>query len=395
MICALTLLGAEIEAQTITVLHNFTNRVDGGTPYAGLTRGRAGNFYGTTVHGGAAGGFGVVFRLSVAGSGWILTPLYSFQGGQNDGAYPQGGVVIGPDGSLYGTTNSGGQHGQGTVYRLRPSPNACTSAMCVAWQETVLYSFCSQTQNCTDGAAPGYGNLVFDQFGNLYGTTVSGGAYGAGVVFKLEPSSVGWTENVLYSFPGSCLSGCAPFSGVIFDSGGNLYGTTILGGEANNGVVYELSPSGSGWTEQTLASVYIAGDSFTVGGVAMDGGGNLFGTTGGSLPGGVFELTPCNGTWTFNVLYAFSGGGGPYDTPTLDAVGNVYGTSSTTGLYGDGEVFKLTPSNEGWVYTSVSFDGSNGYSPFGSVVLDGDGNLYGTTSSGGAYGYGVVFKIVP
>jgi uncharacterized repeat protein (TIGR03803 family) len=336
----------------------------------------------------------VVFRLSVSGPGSVLTPLYSFQGGPNDGAYPQGGVIVGPDGSLYGTTSSGGQYGWGMIYRLRPSPTACTSAIC-PWGKTVLYSFCSQRPNCNDGATPGYGNLVFDQTGNLYGTTGNGGANDAGAVFELTPSNGVWTESVVYSFPGSCLSSCAPFSGLIFDSAHNLYGTTGIGGTADAGVVYELSPSGSGWTEQTLSSIYIEGGTITYGGLAMDGQGNLFGTSGGPFPGGVFELTPSNGSWTFNVLYAFSGNEGPFDTPTLDAAGNVYGTSSKTGLYDDGEVFKLTSSNGGWIYTSVSFDGSDGYSPLGSVVLDGDGNLYGTTSGGGTYGYGVVFEIVP
>jgi len=218
------------------------------------------------------------------------------------------------------------------------------------------------------------------------------------VVFKLTPSGGGWTESVIYSFPSSCDSGCDPESGLIFDSAGNLYGTTAQGGSENTGVVYALSPSGSAWTEQTLASVTIAPYALTYGGLAMDGQGNLFGTAGGALPGGAFELTPSNGGWTFNLLQTFSGNAGPYDTPTLDAAGNVYGTSCGEGT-GNGEVFKLTPSNGGWIYTSVLFDYSNGECPVGSVVLDAAGNIYGTTDLGGpgkcGPGCGVVWEITP
>ncbi len=381
------------QAQTITALHSFTGGADGAFPYAGLTMDRAGNFYGTASGGGGYDREGVVFRLSRAGSGWIFTPLYSFRG-EPDGSTPYGGVIVGPDGSLYGMTYEGGQYDAGTVYRLRPSPAACRAAFC-PWEETVLYSFCPQRPNCTDGASPGFGNLVFDQAGNLYGTTITGGAGGQGVVFRLTPSAGNWTENVIYSFPSSCDSGCVPFSSLIFDTAGNLYGTTGQGGTENTGVVFELSPSGSGWTEQTLASVYIAPYGITYGGLAMDGQGNLFGTNGGIIPGAAFELTPSNGGWTFNVLQTFSGNGGPYDSPTLDAAGNVYGTSLLTGLYEQGEVFKLAPSNGGWIYTSVSFDGSNGSEPIGSVVLDTAGNIYGTAGLGGSGGDGTVWEITP
>lgn len=381
-------------AQTLTVLHNFTGRGDGAFPYAGLTMGKAGTFYGTASAG--ADGHGVVFRISQAGSGWVLTPLYAFVG-KPDGSVPYGGVIIGPDGSLYGMTFEGGQQNAGTVYRLRPSPTACGSFKC-PWEETVLYSFCPQ-EPCSDGAGPGFGNLVFDQAGNLYGTTTGGGAGGQGVVFELTPSNGSWTESVIYSFPSSCDSGCLPYGGLIFDQAGNLYGTTGQGGEQNAGVVFELSPSGSGWTEQTLASVVISPYNLTYGGLAMDGQGNLFGTSGGGFPGGVFELTPSNGGWTYNVVqFLRSDNAGPYDTPTLDAAGNVYGTSCGEGS-DNGEVFKLTPSNGGWSYSSVKFDFTNGECPVGGVTLDAAGIMYGTTGLGGSgacgAGCGVVWEITP
>ena len=193
---------------------------------------------------------------------------------------------------------------------------------------------------------------------------------------------------------------------MIFDSAGNLYGTTRSGGPTGDGVVYELSPSGSGWTETVLSSNEFPSGGALDAGVVMDAHGNLFGASCCASmyerPGGVFELTPSNGGWTFNVLYAFfSNGPGPEYSPTLDAAGNVYGTSRGNGLNNEGEVFRLTPSNGGWIYNSVSFDGSNGMDPRGSVILDAAGNIYGTAWGGGdgscnmygSMGCGVVWEI--
>jgi uncharacterized repeat protein (TIGR03803 family) len=384
----LAVLANIAEAQTLTVLYNFTGGNGGEGPFSGLTMDRAGNLYGTAE--GGANGEGVVFRLSRAGSGWILTPLYSFD---DSAPFPSSGVVFGPDGALYGTTFGGGQYGHGSVYRLRPSPTACHSVIC-PWEKTTLYTFTGGD----DGAYPGPGNLIFDQAGNIYGTTELGGFGGSGVVYELTPSNGGWTESVLWYFYQEV--GTIPYGGLIFDSSGNLYGTTSSGGTLGNdaGVVYQLSPSSSGWTENILSYIEFR-ENATFSGVVMDGQGNLFGTSGCSgfsmPPGGVFELTPSNGSWTFNVLHAFSNGEGPCDSPTLDAAGNVYGTSSGTGFYNDGEVFKLTPSNGGWTYTSVSFDGSNGGNPRGSVILDAAGNIYGTASEGGANGHGTIWMIAP
>ncbi len=395
MASTFALLTALAQAQTITVLHNFTGRDTGAYPYAGLTIDGTGTFYGTTYAGGYSGD-GEVFRLAAAGTGWIVTPLYSFHG-EPDGKEPWAGVIVGPDGSLYGTTFEGGQNDGGTVYRLRPSPTTCGSFVC-PWQETILYSFCSQS-HCTDGAGPSFANLIFDQAGNIYGTTSSGGDGDEGVVFKLTLSGGAWTESVLYSFPSSCDTGCIGSGSVVFDSAGNLYGTTLQGGENNTGVVFELSPSGSGWTEQVLVSVpIIVPDNITYGGLAIDGEGNLYGTTGGPFPGEAFQVARSGRGWVYNVMQTFTssgGGGGPWDTPTLDASGNVYGTSSGTGLNSLGEVFKLTPSNGGWIYTSYPFTSSTGYSPIGGVVLDAAGNMYGTNLEGGSLGYGTIWKITP
>ena len=386
------------QAQTFTVLHSFTDGADGAEPYAGVTMDRMGNLYGTTTAGGGNNGGGTVFKLSHRGTGWTLSTLYAFvQTG--DGSLPAARVVFSPDGTLYGTTYYGGQTGNGTVFNLRPPATACRSVLC-PWTETVLYSFTGGN----DGSHPYFGDLIFDSAGNIYGTTNVGGAHGEGVVFKLTHSNGDWTESVLYSFTGG-NDGSYPYSGVIFDSTGNLYGTATYGGSGFNGAVYELSPSGSGWTESTVYS-FTGGASdggSPIGGITFDAHGNLYGTTnvGGPGDGGTaWELTPSGGNWNFTLLQGFEGYQGPYDTPTLDAAGNVYGTSIFSGG-GDGEAFELTPSGGGWHYTSYAFNGNDGYAPTGGVVLDAEGNLYGTTFAGGTghgqncSGCGVVFEISP
>lgn len=181
-------------SQTFTVLHNFTNGSDGGEPQVGLTMDRAGNFYGTTSTGGNTTGncaiqhpfgCGTVFKLSRKGSGWILSTLYTFSG--PDGANPHGRVIIGPDGTLYGTTPNGGEFGYGTVFNLRPPAAICKSAQC-PWTETVLVSF----GGFTDGRQPTFGDLVFDGDGNIYGTTPYGGQGNRGTVYELTgPTAAG------------------------------------------------------------------------------------------------------------------------------------------------------------------------------------------------------------
>ena len=388
------------EAQTYNVIHSLSGGGDGSIPFAGLTMDRAGNLYGTTSSGGQIGGncsifgCGVVFKMKRSGSSWVLTPLYTFLGG-SDGANPLARVTIGPDGSLYGTTNSGGtgcdlSGGCGTVFRLRPPATACGNPLC-RWTETVLHRFTGP-----DGASPLYGDLIFDQAGNIYGTTEDGGASGNGVVFKLSPSGGGYTETVLHSFASSS-NGAVPAGGVIFDNAGNLYGTTQFGGTVNHGTVYELSPSGSGWTETVLSSLENVGTQ-SLGGLIFDSAGNLYGTTSGGGPqngGTVFELQPSNGSWTDIEIQHFSGDGGPTGTLTMDAAGNLYGTAER--VNSNGVVFKLSPEGSGWAYSELhDFGGGNdGLFPFGNVVLDASGNLFGTTSAGGTSDSGVVWESSP
>jgi uncharacterized repeat protein (TIGR03803 family) len=263
----------------------------------------------------------------------------------------------------------------------------------------VLYSFTGGA----DGGYPGYGDVVFDQAGNLYGTTSLGGVNGFGTVFKLTPSGGGWTESVLYSFAGG-NDGAFPYSGVTFDKVGNLYGTTTSGGANGGGTVYQLTPSEIGWTETVLWNFQAASDgSYPVGGVIFDQAGNLYGTTanGGPSSGGtVYELTPSGGNWVFTLLYSFSGYAGPFGGLAMDAAGSLYGTTYQDGTYHLGSAFKLTLSGGSWIYTDLHDFDTGGIYPIGSVVLDAGGNLYGTASAGGSQGCGgngcgVVWEITP
>ena len=384
-IFAASILAPAVHAQTFQVLHSFDGHGDGSVPEAGVTIDRAGNFYGTTFQ-------GTVFKLSHLGTGWVLSTLYTFRGG-SDGANPASRVVFGPDGTLYGTTTDGGGSGWGTVYNLRPPATVCKATEC-PWTEIIIHHFTG-----SDGGAPEFGDLVFDAAGNIYGTTSGGGAHGQGVVFELTPSGAGWTESVLHSFAGGG-DGAVPYSGVTFDAAGNLYGTTTLGGAHSEGTVYELTSSQSGWSETTLFAFDGSDQSFTpYGGLIFDRQGNLYGTACGGPNGGgtFFELEPSNGGWAYNLIYGFPGYSGPRGTPTMDASGNMFLTDLNTGPYQAGSVFKLTPGTNGWTATDLyDFNGaSTGAAPFGNVILDADGNIYGTTTLGGTHNLGEVFEVTP
>ena len=397
-LAALLALAPAAQAQTYTVLHYFTGGEDGGAPVAGLTMAGPGNFYGTSSEGGIQEN-GTVFHLKYTGSGWVVTTLYSFQGGYRDGTGPKAPVTVGPDGSLYGTTYNGGSPlcsgGCGIVYKLTPPPTFCRAVSC-PWTETVLHYF-----QGADGSGPAAAQLVFDRAGNLYGTTYDGGTYGWGTVFELSLSNGSWTETVLYSFAGG-RDGFFPWSGVIFDSAGNLYGTTESGGE--EGTVYELSPGGSGWTKSILFD-FDGRDqgAGAVGGVVMDAHGNLYGSTyeQGALGGGTaYQLSPSNGQWNYTLLAALPqvSLNGPLDSPALDAAGNLYLTSEQVLNNGanNGAVFEISPSDGGWQLNTLhTFSGSDGAWPTGSVILDADGNIYGTTWVGGHSNWGVIFEITP
>ncbi len=304
-------------AGTYRVLHSFAGGADGSGPLAGLIRDDAGNLYGTTEFGGAAGA-GVVYRVDLAGH---ETVLYSFTGFA-DGGYPTAGVISDSAGNLYGTT-SYGAGGGGVVYKLNPSG-----------QQSVLHTFTAGA----GGFGP-YAGVVADPSGNLYGTTAFGGG-GEGVVYRLDPAG---NESVMRDFKGGGSDSGMPTAGVTRDAQGNLYGTSNYDGPGA-GDVYKLDAAGN----------YMLLHSFTSGadgghpdaGVVLDAQGNLYGTTyngGASGMGVVYKLDP-SGAET--VLYAFKGGadgGNPYGPVTFDAAGNIYGTTTAGGTSGVGVIFKLTP----------------------------------------------------
>lgn len=401
-----------------SVVYNFTGGADGANPWAGLTIDAAGNIYGTTLNGGSAhgNGFGVVFQLKPSKSGFTFNSIYSFTGGA-DGAGPVARVVLGSNGALYGTAHAGGQlncgvpgfqyDGCGTVFKLAPSGNS--------WAQSVLYTFTGGA----DGANP-WGNVTFDQSGNLYGTAEFGGnpacvltSSGCGTVFKLSPSGNSWTQSVLYSFANGS-DGARPYAGLTFDSSGNLYGTNLYGAgtgctgvfqSPGCGTVFKLTPAGLGWVESTVYPFQGGSDGgFSQSGVVVDQSGNLYTASssfGSGSDGTVLKLTPSNGGWTFNLLASFSGSSiqqaGPRENLVMDQAGNLYGTTNSAGAYGYGAVFKLTPSGSTWTYTSLhDFTGSSyGFNPVSNIVFDASGNLYGTTTYGGTKNKGVVWKIKP
>lgn len=395
---SLALIALPAAAQSYSTVNSFTGGAAGLGPQVGLTMDHAGNLYGTTVKGGYLGGncqqqlgCGLVYKLTPHGSSWTLTPLYGFKAG-HDGIFPLSRVVFGPDGALYGTTDNGGtgcsEDGCGTIYRLTPPATICRSFSC-PWTETVIHRF-----NGFDGAQP-IGDLVFDQSGNMYGTTYSGGTYNEGTVFQLAHSSGGWTLHTLLNC--SFAAGLAPQSGVILDQAGNLYGTAV-GGGTGFGLVFELSPSGSGWTETTLYTFHDGADGGNPsGGLIFDSAGNLYGTTfvgGADGRGTVFKLSPSNGNWSILVLHSFTGGEGgtSYANLTFDPAGNLYGVTTVAGLNGTGNVFEL--SHGDWTYTDLYDFPAGGGNPYGTLLWN-NGTLYGTTLYGGMDGLGTVFAVTP
>jgi uncharacterized repeat protein (TIGR03803 family) len=390
-----------------SILHSFAGGTDGDYPAAGLVQDAQGNLYGTTEAGGdgacdKGNSCGTVFMVPATGT---ETVLYSFTGAGGDGAFPIAGLVRDAQGDLYGTTAGGGQdscpgsYGCGTVFKVTATGT-----------ETVLYSF---TGAGGDGESPNAG-LVLDAQGNLYGTTEYGGdgacgyGSGCGTVFELSPNgSGGWNETVLYSFTGAGGDGAFPNTGLVLDAQGNLYGTTEAGGGgvcANGnacGTVFQVTTTGQ---EAVLYSFTGAGGDGgnPYAGLVRDAQGNLYGTTGYYGEDGygtVFQVTT---TGQETVLYSFTGAGGdgknPYAGLVLDTQGNLYGTTNGGGAGNAGTVFEVTaPGKETVLFSWMLGDGAG---PNG-LVRDAQGNLYGTTSLGGdvacanGHGCGTVFRLAP
>lgn len=395
--CAfLLLLTTGASAQSYSVLASFNN-TDGSGPVGDPLIDSSGNVFGTTETGGV-GHCGVIYELVNNGGGsYTKTTLYNFAGGTKDGCDPYGGLVMDSSGNLYGAAALDGAHSAGVIYELANSAGTYT--------ESVLYAF----KGRTDGAQP-YGDLVMDAKGHLYGTTYNGGggdcAFGCGTVFQFTNKSGAWTEKLLHHFKKNAVDGWYPGAGVTLDSMGNIYGTTNFGGRVGAGTIFKLSPAtkkGQGYKETILHAFGGQNDGcYPFSGVVFDSAGNLYGTTsrcGQFGDGTVYQLEPSGKTYTNNVIFQCDGNDGywPYENAghlAVDSSGNIYGTADLGGAYGYGTGFALAGGS--FTYTDLhDFNGKNadGFYPYGGVSLDSAGSLYGTTTGGGSQGYGTVWQI--
>ena len=437
------------------VIYGPTSNSDVGGMQTGLIRDSQGNIYGTDALSGETG-FGSVFELIPYNSsvgcpsgssgpvnGWCAATLYTFcvTSGCSDGAYPNAGLTFDANGTLYGAASYGGSastcgflggSGCGTIFTLTPAPQGGCAApsntgvywdpilgyVPSGWCENILYNFTGVGADSTPNIP-----VVFDAQGNLYGAGFGSG----GEIFELSPPSGGsgpWTENVIYQ------GGVGTYSTLVLDSQGNLYATSPSASGYQGGYVFELSPpsGGSGpWTQTVLYSFpFLSTGPFQPqGGVIFDANGNLYGTTeagGANGEGTVYELSPPSGgagPWTASVLYSFGSaplsvdGRYPLSGVTFDSNGNLYGTTVNSTAYGNGAstgvVYEISPPGGGsgsWtevvllnLYNTTSNIDGNG--PYAGVILDPQGNVYGTTIEGGNYpcaggvGCGVVFELSP
>ena len=392
----LTLVGAAWAAGT-TQIYSFAGGTDGEYLDTELVMDGAGNLYGTSVQGGTHGS-GTVFQLAPSGSGWTHTVLYNFTGGA-DGGEPYKGVTLDAQGNLVGTAVTGGsgscEGGCGVVFKLTNSGGV--------WTQSVIHAFTGGN----DGSGPG-SPVAFDKRGNIYGTTPTGGAKGFGVVYEIKPGANGsWNLSVIHAFTGGVdgLGGSA--SRLLLDATGNVYGVNTVGGTKGFGNVYKLTHSGGKWQLTTLYSFQDQPDGASpYGGLIFDKSGNLYGTTyyaGANDLGTVYKLTHSNGVWTESVLYSFKGGSdgdSPISTLVSDAKGNLYGTTSDGGAAGCGcgTIFRLSLGLGGTWNESVAYRFPGTPKPgfaYNGMVSDGKGNFYGTTVHGGSANDGTVYQFTP
>lgn len=367
---------ADGQTAQLKTLYTFTGGTDGGSSYAGVVRDAQGNLFGTTFAGGAAN-MGTVFKVDKAGN---ETVVHSFTG-TPDGGHPTETLLLDPAGNFYGVTYYGGAFGFGSVFKLDKHGNV-----------SVIYSFGPSP----DGHYPGSA-LIQDELGNLYGTTGYGGATDHGTVFKVSKSG---QEKVLHSF--TRTDGQYPFSQLLLDPAGNLYGTTSMGGDFGNGTVFKLDRKGKVISVYSFAGGTDGANPYS--GLVQDAAGNLYGTTyyGGAACrqydcGTVYKI---DSSFHETVLYAFTLSDGHYPdfgTLVLDAAGNLYGTTYAGGPAEMGVVFKIN-STTGQQSTLYSFTGGidDGF-PVAGLTMDAAGNLYGATLGNGniPVTYGTVFKIKP
>jgi uncharacterized repeat protein (TIGR03803 family) len=386
---------------TEQIIYSFNLQPDGYFPTAPLVADGQGNLYGGTFIGGTYGK-GCVFGLSRSGSGWVETVLYSFTGGI-DGNGPEGALTFDKSGNLWGATGGGGAYKEGAIFELTPNGGG-------SWSETVVYSFGASS---SDGYGP-QGSLIFDAQGNAYGVTqASNGTRKGGTVFKLSLGANGWQNQTLYTFAYPSQSGPAfPVGGLTMDAQGNLYGVTSFGGTYNAGAVFEMVHAKNGkYVEKVLHNFDSADGLEPLAGLTLGANGTLYGAVslGGSLQscracGVVFELKKdSGGNWNETVLYQLDGthGAVAIGPVVFDSLGNAYIATQVGGpsIYDIGCVLELTPSASGpWTPTVLhdflhpNYMGTDGKAPYGGVIID-HGQLYGTTSSGGANDAGTVFEV--
>jgi uncharacterized repeat protein (TIGR03803 family) len=328
---------------TESVIYSFTGGSDGSSPVSGLAIDQTGNLYGTTHFGGNSGcSCGTVFELKSTSGGWQYNLLYTFTGG-DDGSFPWASLTLDASGNVYGVAFEGGSRALGTAFSLRPTAGG-------RWSFELLHTF----SGGKDGSSPTT-NLTFDAEGNLYGTTEQGGGssnckMGCGTAYELTPTAGRWRETVLHSFTGAA-GGQYPNGGLIFDSAGNLYGVAGGGGLHGQGTVYELSPSSGRWESRVLHNFIGKPDGAAPqGSLIFDSAGNLYGTTdgGGAGFGTAFELSPSAGKWNFLLLHTFYVSHSDAAEPTggliMDSSGNLYGAASG-GNFSAGVVFELSPTS--------------------------------------------------
>jgi uncharacterized repeat protein (TIGR03803 family) len=378
-IVTLALSASAAEAATFKVLYSFDSDAnDGLDPQGGLIRDKAGNFFGVTVYGGVSDK-GTIFSVHPDGT---ETKLYDFAS-TPDGGLPRGTLFPDKPGNFYATTTIGGAAGDGAVVKLAPDG-----------VESVLYSFRGES----DGYEP-IGDLIGDKQGNLYGVTIAGGNFtclqtGCGVIFKLAADG---SETVLHAFAGT--DGFYPVASVITDKAGNLYGTTSGGGANGLGVVFKLAPDGT----ETVLHSFAGGSDGAIpwSGLLLDKSGDLYGTTtagGGSANcdggcGTIFRLTP-DGTEA--VLHAFSGaadGSLPTESLIRGGDGDFYSVATAGGKKNLGTIFRMSPKGKFTVLHA--FRGKDGSAPNGKLLMDKKGNLFGAAYYGGKEGQGVVYELKP
>src|SRR5262245_36442960 len=362
-----------VTAQTVTTLHSF-NGADGNSPEAALVQGSDGNFYGTTPLGGAHAK-GTVFKIDATGN---LTTLHSFSGSPGDGAVPISGLVQGSDGNFYGTTASGGTLFQGTVFRI-------TSSGAI----TVLHSFNSFL---SEGAVPVAG-LVQGSDGNFYGTTAVGGQHFQGTLFRIDATG---NLTTLHSFSGSPNDGSNPVAGLVQGSDGNLYGTTPSGGAHFQGIVCRISQGGGGFTVLHSFNGHPTEGGVPFAALVQGDDGDFYGTTavgGAHVKGTVFKIDEAG---TLTTLHSFNGSPGEGANPVGGLLqgsdGNFYGTTVLGGTHRRGTLFSIDATGSFTTLHSFSGSPNEGALPFASLVQGSDGNLYGTTASGGTHRAGTVFN---